>query len=192
MSTNTFSPAVIHKAKDVLLGEGLVYKDYGESGQALIGATRGGSKLEIERAIKEMEYDGSMGPTKGMRRTERFVAKLMINFLKITYVNLAYGLNVTISDGSDVDGTYKKIAFDTDFDANDVLDNVTFKGYKADGTYCIIKVTKALNIDSIGLEFKEKDEVVSEMTYTGFYTYLAPTTAPLVIQEEEAEEEDSG
>jgi len=186
MATNTFSPAVIDKAKDLFLGEGVLYKDYGEAGQAVIGATRGGSKLEIERAIKDVEYDGSMGPTKGMRRTERFVVKLVVNFLKLTYTNLAYGLNVTVSDGSDQDGTYKKIAFNTTFASTDVLDNITFKGYKADGTYCIIKVEKALNIDNIGLEFKEKDEVVSEMTYTGFYTYSAPTTPPLKIQEEVA------
>lgn len=186
MPTNTFSPAVIHKAKDILLGEGLVYKDYGEAGEALIGATRGGSKLEIEKPVKEIVYDGAMGPTKNMRRTERYIVKLVINFLKITYTNLAYGLNVTVSDGTDSDGTYKKISFNTTFAAADVLDNVTFKGYKADGTYCIIKVTKAFNMGNIGWEFKEKDELVSEMTYTGFYTYSAPTTVPLAIQEEES------
>jgi len=184
MATNTFSPAVIEKAKDLFLGEGVLYKDYGEAGEVVIGATRGGSKLEIERVIKEVEYDGAMGPTKGMRRTEKFIVKLVINFLKLTYTNLAYGLNVTVSDGSDQDGTYKKIAFNTTFSDTDVLDNITFKGYKADGTYCIITVENALNINNIDLEFKEKDEVVSEMTYTGFYEYSTPTTPPLVIQEE--------
>lgn len=186
MPTNTFSPAVPEKAKDILLGEGVLYKDYGEVGEAVIGATRGGTKLEIERTIKDVEYDGSMGPTKNMRRSERFVVKLVVNFLKLTYTNLAYGLNVTVSDGSDADGTYKKIAFDTSFADTDVLTNITFKGYKANGEYCIIKVENALNIDNIGLEFKEKDEVVSEMSYTGFYTYAAPTTPPLKIQEEVA------
>lgn len=186
MPTNTFSPAVIHKAKDLLLGEGVLYYNYGEVSEAVIGATRGGTKLEIEWNKKEVDYDGSMGPTKGMRRTERFVAKLVVNFLKLTYTNLAYGLNVTVSDGSDQDGTYKKISFDTTFASTDVMTNITFKGYKADGTYCIIKLENAMNIDNIGLEFKEKDEVVSEMTYTGFYTYAAPTTPHLKIQEEVA------
>ena len=184
MSTNVFSPAVPEKASDLMLGEGEVYKDYEEAGSALVGATRGGSKLEIEWEKKEIEYDGAMGPTKGMRRTTRFVPKLMINFLKLNYSNFAYGLNVTVSDGTDKDGTYKETAFDTSFDAADVLDNMTFKGYTADGDYYIIKVLNALNIDNISLEFKEKDEVVSEMAYTGFYTYAAPTTPPLVIQKE--------
>jgi hypothetical protein len=186
MPTNTFSPAVIHKAKDLFLGEGALYKDYVDEDTkgTLIGATRGGTKLEIEWSKKEVDYDGSMGPTKGMRRTERFVAKLVVNFLKLTYINLAYGLNVTVSDGSDADGTYKKIAFNTSFASTDLLSNITFRGFKANGEFCVIILENALNIDNISLEFKEKDEVISEMTYTGFYTYAAPTTPPLAIREE--------
>lgn len=184
MSTNIFSPAVPEKAKDIFLTEGVLYKDYGEVGEALIGATRGGTKLDIDWTKKIVEYDASMGPTKGMRRTEKFIAKLIVNFLKLTYTNLAYGLNVTVSDGSDQDGTYKKIAFNTSFAASDVLDNITYLGFKANGEYCRIKLEKALNIDNIGLEFKEKDEVVSNMIYTGFYTYAAPTIPGLDIREE--------
>jgi hypothetical protein len=186
MPTNTFNPAVPESANDILLGEGVLYKNYGEAGEAIIGATRGGSKLEIDRDIKEIAYDGAMGPTKGMRRYNRFVAKLVVNFLKLTYTNLAYGIPVTVTDGTDADGTYKKIAFDLDIVAADVLTNITFKGQKLDGEYCIIKVENALNIDNISLEFKEKDEVISEMTYTGFYTAAAPTTPPVVIQDEVA------
>jgi len=184
MGVNTFEPAVPQSAKDIMLGEGVLYVDYGEVGEAVIGATRGGSKVEIEREIKEVEYDGAMGPTKGMRRTGRFVVKMVINFLKMTYVNFAYGLNVTVVDGTDQDGTYKKITFNTTFASTDVKTNITFKGYKANGKYCIIKIGHAMDIGNVGLEFKEKDEVVSERTYTGFYTYLAPTTPPLTIQEE--------
>jgi len=184
MGVNTFEPAVPQSAKDIMLGEGVLYVDYGEIGEAVIGATRGGSKVEIERTIKTVDYDGAMGATKGMRRTERFVVTLVVNFLKLTYTNFVYGLNATTADGTDGDGTYKKITFDTTFASTDMLTNITFKGYKANGKYCIITITNALDIGNVGIEFKEKDEVVTERTYTGFYTYAAPTTPPLTIQEE--------
>jgi len=184
--TNSFSPAVPEKANDILLGEGIVYVNYGEASQAIIGATRGGSKVELERVIKEISYDGSYGPTKELRRYERYVVKLVINLLKLNYTTLCYGVPVTVSDGVDSDGTYKKIAFDLDFEASDVLENITFVGQKQDGLYCIIKVENALNLNNLGFEFKEKDEIVSEMTYTGFYTYAAPTIPPLIIQDEVA------
>lgn len=186
MSTNIFSPAVPERAKDILLGEGAGYKNLDESGEALIGATRGGSRFELEWTKGNVGYDGAMGPTKGMRRSHRCVAKLIFNFLKLSYVNMAYGLNCTISDGTDEDGTYKKISFNTGFLSTDVLTNVGFKGYKADGTYCKIKIENALNLNGVTFEFKEKDEIVGEITYTGFYTYAAPTITPIKIDEEDA------
>jgi hypothetical protein len=186
MATNDFSPAVPEKANDILLGEGAVYKNYDEVGEALIGATKGGSKLSIEKVIKEVEYDGAYGPTKGMRRHVTCIVKLVINFLKLNYTNMSYGVPCTVSDGSDEDGTYKEIAYDLEIVAADVLTNVTFVGQKWDGSYCKIKVENALNIDSTTWEFKSKDNLVLEMTYTGFYSYSTPTVPPLEIDEEVA------
>ncbi|RPI07216.1 MAG: hypothetical protein EHM64_00135 [Ignavibacteriae bacterium] len=180
MAIGVFSPTVPSKASDIMLGEGVIYKNYGTE-NLIIGATRGGSKLIIEKPIKEIKYDGAYGPTKQMRRVDTYLVKLVVNFLKLTYTNLAYGLPITVSDGADKDGTYKKIAFDLEIAAADVVTNITFKGLKMDGTSCLIKVLNALNIDNISLEFKEKDEVVSEMTYTGFYAAATPTDAPLEI-----------
>lgn len=184
MATNSFVPVPIDKAKDLLLGEGTLYKDYDEISEAAIGATRGGTTFEIERSIKEVEYDGAMGATKGMRRYERCVVRLVINFLKINYVNLAYGLNVTVSDGSDQDGTYKEITFDTDLNSTDVMTNLTFYGKKADGSYCLIKLLNVVNTGNISLEWKAKDELVGELTFTACYAHATPSTPPLEIWEE--------
>jgi hypothetical protein len=180
MAIGVFTPTV-PSATDILLGEGIIYKNYGVAGSAIIGATRGGGKLEITKKINEMKYDGAYGLTKTLRRYDRFEVKLTVNFLKINYVNLAYGLPVTIADGTDVDGTYKKLTFDMDIVAADVLSNVAFVGQKDDGKQCIIIVDNALNIDNINMDFKEKDELTSEMTYTGFYAYATPTLPPIRI-----------
>ena len=178
MSIGVFNPAVPENANDILLGEGIV-----KANSNIIGATQGGSKLEIEKVIRNIKHDGAYGPHKGLRRYDRCVAKLIINFLKITYTNLAYGLNVTVTDGSDADGTYKKIAFDPDFASTDVLTTVTFEGYKHDGTACIIRLENVLNLGNLGFEFKEKSEIVLPIEYTGFYTYAAPTVPPWKIRD---------
>jgi hypothetical protein len=178
LSIYAFNPAVPAKANDILLGEGVV-----KAAGTVIGATQGGSRLEIDRTIDAVKFDGAYGPVKGLRRWNRRVAKLIINFLKITYVNMAYGLNVTVGDGTDADGTYKEITFDLDFAAADVLDYITFEGYKHDGTACIIRLEKALNLGNISAEYKEKGEIIMPMEYTGFYTYAAPTTVPDSIRD---------
>lgn len=180
MAIGVFNPSV-PTANDIMLGEGILYKNYGTGGQELIGATRGGSKLEIERNIKEIAFDGAYGATQGLRRYEKFIPKLIVNFLKLTYSNFIYGLPVSVADGTDQDGTYKEITFDLDINASDVLSNVTFVGQKQDGKVSLIKLLNALNIDSITLDFKEKDEITSEMTYTGFYTSADATIPPIEI-----------
>jgi len=181
MAVGVFSPSSIATANDIFLGEGVVYKNYGVAGTAVLGATAGGSKLELDRKIKDIKYDGAYGSTRGLRRYETYECKLMINFLKMTYTNLAYGLPLTVSDGADADGTFKKIVFDLEIASTDVLTNVAFVGQKHDGKQVLIILNNALNIDKINLDFKEKDEVTSEMTYTGFYTFAAPTIPPLEI-----------
>lgn len=72
-------------SEDVVLGEYKLYGNYELPDQHIIGATRGGTKLTIERSIKEMGYDGSYGPTKGLRRYEKFIAKMEIQSLCLKY-----------------------------------------------------------------------------------------------------------
>lgn len=183
MSYGVFTPTVPASANDLFLGEGAAYKNYGEAGEAALGATMGGSKLEIERKIKEVKYDGAYGKTKGMRRYEELIPKLIINFLKLSYTNLTAGLPITVSDGTDADGTYKQINFDMDYADTDVLTNVAFVGQKFDGKECDIIIENALNIDKIDLDFKPKENVSVEMTYTGFYAYATPTTPPVIVRD---------
>lgn len=177
-------PVVIDKAKDILLGEGVVYVNYGEAGEAILGATLGGSKLEIEQEIRPLEHDGMLGNVKNKRRPIEYKVKLIVNLLKLSYTNIPYGLNVTVSDGTDSDGTYKEMTFDTDFNASDVLDNVTFKGYTADGKFTVITVKNAFNIDSVELDFKEKIELSTELIYNGFYLNTTPSDPPIHIDVE--------
>lgn len=181
MANGTFNPAVPDKSNDILLGEGIVWKNYGVGGAAIIGATRGGSKLTLERKIRDIAFDGAYGSVKGLRRFETYKVKLSVNFLKINYTSLSYGLSLTTTDITDADGSFKKTVFNLDFDSADVLTNVAFVGQKNDGKQCIIIVENALNIDNIDLDFKEKDELTTELVYTGFYTYAAPTVPPVKI-----------
>jgi hypothetical protein len=183
MSYGVFSPTVPALADDIMLGEGAIYKNYGEAGEAALGATAGGSKFELDTKLKEIKYDGAYGKTKGMRRMETAVPKLTVKFLKITYTNIVAGVPCTVSDGTDADGTYKEITFDLDYVAGDVLTNIAFVGQKLDGGATTIKVENALNIDKLSFDFKSKDEVSLECTYTGFYAYATPTTVPCLIND---------
>lgn len=79
-------------ANDVILGEFKCYKNYGLPTQTLIGATRDGCKVDIERVIKEISYDGAYGPTLDSNgipliRYEKLIGRFTINNLYLKYFN---------------------------------------------------------------------------------------------------------
>lgn len=74
-------------SNDIALGECIVYGDYEKSTQMIIGATRGGVKVDFERSIKEIKSDGQYGPVKSLRRVEKFLAKVTLQSLCLKYLN---------------------------------------------------------------------------------------------------------
>lgn len=178
MAKGVFTPEVPID-NDILLGEGVFYADYGEVGQAVIGATRGGSKLEVERVVREMPYDGAYGQQKGLRRYERYAPKFVANLLKMTYLSLSYGVPCDTSD----EGDYHELVFRLNIEDTDYLTNIAFVGKKLDGKSCIILLYNVLNDGNISMDFKEKDEVVSEQQYAAHYDSSTPTTPPLEIRD---------
>jgi len=184
MSIQNVVNPVVPNAEDILLGEGVYYRDFGESGEEIVGATRGGSTIKIDGSIKEIEFDGAYGKVENMRRTERNVPMFVINFLKMNADTLNLATTTDKVTGTDEIGSYTEVQIRLEIKPTDVLTNLTFVGYKASGEFCRAKLYNVLNISPIQLEFKDKDEVVSEMTYTGFYFNDAPTVLPLDIDEE--------
>lgn len=91
MANGVFTPQ-IPVSNDVVLGEFKAYKNYGLPSQLLLGATRGGAKLAIERKIKDINFDGAYGnqlDSNGVPlvRYETFVAKLSLESLYLKYFN---------------------------------------------------------------------------------------------------------
>lgn len=78
---------VAPSADDLSLGECKIYGNYGLPTEIELGATRGGVKVDIERSIKEIKSDGQYGPVKGLRRYEKFMAKLTVQALCLKYFN---------------------------------------------------------------------------------------------------------
>lgn len=178
MTQGVFTPEV-PVDDDIWLGEGIFYADYGEVGEAVIGATRGGSKVEIDKVIKEIAYDGAYGPTKDMRRYERYVPSFKVNLLKMTYESLIYAMPADSSD----EGDYHEISFRLNIEDTDYLTNITFVGKTHAGDNVIIYIYNPLNDGNITLDFKEKDELVSELQYTGHYDPSTPTTPPIEVRQ---------
>jgi hypothetical protein len=177
MSYGVVTPTV-PLANDIMLGEGVVYYNYGAGGD-VIGATRGGSKITMNKKVINIKYDGAYGETKGLKRIDTFVPKFEINFLKVDYNTLGYGLPKTITDR----GAYHEIAFNLNWSSSDVLTNIAFIGQKLDGKLVKAILSNAINSGNISFNFKEKDEIVNTLEYQGLYAAATPTVPPIVFQD---------
>ena len=154
--------------EDVALGECKVYGNYELPDEHIIGATRGGTKLTIERSIREMGYDGSYGPTKGLRRYEKFISKLELQALCLKYqiqdtiTDCESDSNWADKDWGDTGGTYAaetSIVAQGDQSIKGTADTLNY------GIHEVFSASKNLTVFSNG-----ESSVVAD--YIGFQYYL--------------------
>lgn len=144
-----------------------------------IGLTRGGGTFSVEREYKIVEADGDYGPVKGRVRIDKSVAKLSFNTLEILSSNLPKFYPGTDLDTTTVPGTATltgKAIEDADYNAT-----VTFTGTTADGDAVIIELENAINLENIDWSLVDKDELVTNIVYTGTYLNTARSTEPWSI-----------
>jgi hypothetical protein len=118
--------------KRFVVDAGAVYKNYGETDEALIGATRDGNTFTIEQEIKEIAVDGQKGPVKGLRRVTRVVARITANFVEFTTDILKLALpGSTVEDYPEEEPTHDEIKRALQIALSDYCDNIALVGNKS-------------------------------------------------------------
>lgn len=78
--------------ENIVIDMGVVYVNYGELGEKILAPVRGGNQFLVERTIRDIEFDGRKGKTKGMRRIIEENAKLVVNLMDLSMDNLKLAL----------------------------------------------------------------------------------------------------
>jgi len=86
--------------ENIQIDYGLVYINYGETEERQLAPTRGGGTFTVTKNIREIEYDGRKGKTKGMQVVDEINAMLSVPLLCASMDNLALAMPwATYSDG---------------------------------------------------------------------------------------------
>lgn len=86
--------------ENIQIDYGLVYINYGETEERQLAPTRGGGTFTVTKNIREIEYDGRKGKTKGMQVVDEINAMLSVPLLDTSMENLALAMPwATYSDG---------------------------------------------------------------------------------------------
>lgn len=150
----------------IQIDEGIVVLDYGETSEKVLAPTRGGAEFTATPSIRDIEFDGRKGKTKGMQVKDGEDVSLKINTLCCSQENLALAI-----PGATVDPTSKKIT-PGDFgviSASAYLKNVAVVTKMLDGTFKILVVKNAMHEGAFGFKANSKSENEHNLEFLGHY-----------------------
>ena len=78
--------------ENIQIDYGLVFVNYGETGQKKLGPTRGGGEFTATRELRDIEFDGRKGKTKGMQVIDAIDAMLKVVVLDTTIETLSLSM----------------------------------------------------------------------------------------------------
>ncbi len=143
--------------ENIQIDYGIVFVNYGETGEAQLGPTRGGGEFVATATIRDIEFDGSKGKTKGMQVVDDITAQLNVTQLNTSMETLKMALpfakydNATgkLSVGSDSVGIIPDEAY---------LENITMFAKTIKGEYKKITLYNALSENGLTLAAAPKAE----------------------------------
>ncbi len=136
-----------------------IYANYGESNQRLLGPTKGGGSFEATAEIRDIEFDGSRGKTKGMQYIDSIEAVLKVVSLAITDEDLELAMPFLKKSTEDGNNTYICDGDSIGIVENEkYLKNITAFGKKTGGKYVKITLFNAMNEAPFSLSMIPKGE----------------------------------
>ena len=146
--------------ENIQIDYGLVYINYGETGGRQLAPTRGGGTFSVTKNIREIEYDGRKGKTKGMQVVDEINATLSVPLLCASMDNLSLAMpwatyaNGKLSAKSTDLGVIKDSAY---------LSNITMFAKVIGGGYKKITLYNAMAENDFSLAAAPKAEGVIQL-----------------------------
>ena len=145
--------------KSTLLGAGKI-----SIGAVSIGATRGGGSFNTGTVLRDVEFDGSQGATKGLVRKDKGNPVLTATILEVTKANL-----VKFMPGYQIVGD--TIVSNGQIKDTDYHDTVTWTGFRAENDTDVftIELQNVLVKDPVVLTMSDNDEMTLQVNLVAHY-----------------------
>lgn len=176
--------------QNFVIDAGALYLNFGETGERLLGATRGGSTFSIEQDVKVIEIDGARGNMKGARRVITSNAGIKCALLEMNTANLLMAIPgstaTNYTDTTDVPTptapTHDEIRRTRNISDLDYITNLALVG-RVSGTNenAIFIIYNALSDDKLEMKLEDKNELVLELTFSAHYDPTDAMTEPWAI-----------
>lgn len=158
------------QTEKIQIDEGIVVFNLGVTGETILGPTRGGAEFTSTPSIRDIEYDGRHGKTKGLQVKDGEDVSLKINtlncsqdVLKKAIPNYSIDTNQILSQGDF--GVIKSDSY---------IDSVSVITKTLDGKYKILTMKNAMHEGAFGFKAVPKAENELNLEFIGHYNYTDP------------------
>jgi hypothetical protein len=146
--------------ENIQIDYGIIFINYGEAGERLLGPTRGGGTFTVEKSIRDIEFDGRKGKTKGMQVLDELNAKLSTPLLDMSLDTLSMVMPyATYADG--------KISAKSEnfgrLPTGAYLKNIALLARTVGGSYKLIKLYNAMSESDFSFTAAPKGEGVVQL-----------------------------
>lgn len=141
--------------EDVQIDYGIVYINFGEVGERLLGPARGGGTFKATRTLRDIEYDGAKGKSMGMQVIDDINASLAIVSLNTSMDELSMAMPYATYAASKITCASANVGV---VPTSAYLANVTMFAKTIGGDYKKIVLFNAMNESEFSLAAKPKGE----------------------------------
>lgn len=141
--------------ENIQIDYGMVYVNFGESGERMLGPTRGGGTFTASKNLRDIEFDGRKGKTKGMQVVDEINAMLSVTNLDTSMESLALAMPYATFDGTSITCTSQNIGVMPD---SAYLINIAMFAKVIGGGYKKITLYNAMSENDFSLAAAPKAE----------------------------------
>lgn len=141
--------------ENIQIDYGLIYLNYGVAGERRLAPTRGGGTFNVTKNIREIEYDGRKGKTKGMQVVDEVNAMLSVPLLDTSMDNLAMAMPWATYAGGKISAESGNLGVIQD---SAYVENITLLAKVIGGGYKQITLYNAMSENDFSLAAAPKAE----------------------------------
>ncbi len=141
--------------ENIQIDYGIVFINYGETSQRMLGPTRGGGEFTAQKVLRDIEFDGRKGKTKGMQIIDEINAMLKVSTLDMSMDNLALALPYADYTEGKISCKSSNIGI---IDNENYLENITMFAKVVKGGYKKITLYSAMSENDLVLAAVPKGE----------------------------------
>jgi len=158
----------------IQIDEGVVVLNMGAESEKVLGPTRGGAEFVATPSIRDIEFDGRRGKTKGMQVKDGEDVSLKIKTLCCSQENLKLAIpNSTMSQstGNKIEqGDFGVVASDN------YITSISVVTRMLDGSFKILTIKNAMHEAAFNFKANAKSENEHDLEFTAHYDALNSST----------------